>query len=479
MPTPSTFCCTGWELAISRDRVCTAKARGDYAAVPTEYRIAPSRLVTSLPARRCFPCTQTVVSSALRPFLDGDYTWRIDTTAVQLASTEQRRQSHASQKEQADANRAAAAMQRHQWSVQLQQNATDFQSLLPSLDQSYKNALQQGFGRAATADDEQRLAINFATPVTNVETGVATEQWFIALLRRRLTTYRPGETRLRQPGRVEILDLELVRGLRGEVDVRVQMLSGQWYGLQVKTLSYIDGSSYQFGCTDKWSPNLLIAATDNTYQRFALLWARDTYGDRFTVTFGVEAATAHTAKVVLKTDNDIDFINWIVELLPQSVATPHSRPAGSMMILPTWMELLSLQFIGAKCMALGVPWVAANRADAAYDLVINHTHRVQVKASTVKRFHLSRDHWDRDEHQHVIRPYRATDFDFLLLVLLPSSRNPIGPISSYVIPMGQLQKCGLVSFYNEEGVFVPSTKGMYVTLYPEWERFREAWALLQ
>ena len=249
--------------AIERDRTFAVRGRGRVAALPSEYRIAVSRLVTSLPARHCFPCTQSVISAALRPFLDGDYAWRIDMLGVEMG-VKQRRQSAAARKAQAAERSAEAAQRRHQWHVRLHQNAAALQAELPNINRGYANALLQGLGRPPTADDEQKVAASFATPVSFLETGVDTEQWFIAQLRRRLTTFRPNDARLHQPGRLEILNVELVRGLRGECGLRVQLLTGVWVGLQTKTLSFMDGSSYQFGCTDKWSPSLLIACADNT-----------------------------------------------------------------------------------------------------------------------------------------------------------------------------------------------------------------------
>ena len=468
---------------IDRDRHCDLRGRGRAAELPSEYRIVASRLVTSLQHRHCFPCTQSVISASLRPFLDGDFTWRIDEAGVQLGIDEQRRQSAAARKEAAEERRAEAAVARQQWQQELQQNAAALQAMLPDLDRGYVNALMQGLGRTPSVEDERKVAANLATDVSFLETGVATEQWFIAQLKRRLTSYRPSETRLHgQFDRPEILDLEMVRGLRGECDLRVQMLSGGWSGVQTKTLSHMDGNSYQFACTNKWSPLLLIAAADNTYQHFALVWAQDTYGPSFTITFGVAAATEHTARVILKTDNHVDFINQLIQLLPQAVAAPHSRPAGTMMTDNTWMELHSLQFIGAKCTSLGIPWAAANRADSAHDLLVNFGHRVQVKSSKTGRgvFHLSRMHWDRERRVRVLRPYRASDFDFLMLVLLPS--NNVGSIASWVIPMEQLRRQGLVTYYNEEGVLIAGAERMVVDIrqQPGWNQpFREAWHLLQ
>ena len=279
--------------AIALDR---AKGSEVELPLPVEYRIIASRLVTSEPLRHCFPCQQTVITNTLRRFLNGEFTWRITAEEVQQGRQQQADQSTAAARATAEAWRAEKEAARRLWQQRMQQNAVALQERLDEIKRGYDNALLQGFGRAVTADDERRLAASLCTHVERHETGVATEQWFIAQLKRRLTSYRPNEARLHgQFDRPEILDLELVRGLRGECDLRVQLLSGDWCGVQTKTLSHVDGTSYQFECTDKWTPSLLIAAADNTYQNFALVWARHTYGQRFTVTFGVEAATEHTA----------------------------------------------------------------------------------------------------------------------------------------------------------------------------------------
>ena len=467
--------------AINLDR---DRGSGSALPLPSQYKIIASHLVSSTDGRNCFPCQQTVITNALCPFLLGDFAWRIDEQRVRDGRAEQRRQSSAAKEAAAAEQKDEDEARRRSWQQQLKQHATALQAQLPEHDRGYVNALQRGFQRAQySADDEQKLAASLGTQVGRHETGVATEQWFYALLKRRLTTYRPNDARLHgQFDRPEILNLELVRGLRGECDLRVQALSGEWFGVQTKTLSHVDGNSYQFVCTNRWSPSLLIAAADNTYQHFALVWARDTYGERFTVTFGVEAAAAHTARVILKTSDDKEFIDKLILVLPQAVPAPHRRPAGSMMVNNTWQELCSLQFIAARCMSLGIPCVAADRADAAYDLLVNHGHRVQVKASKsgVGFFGLHRQQKDHVRGTSVHRPYRATDFDFLVLVLLPS--NNVGDIGTWIIPMEKLRREGLVSYYDENGDVQVGSSDMSVDLRRHselCEPFKEAWDLLQ
>ena len=167
----------------------------------------------------------------------------------------------------------------------------------------------------------------------------------------------------------------------------------------------------------------------------------------------------------MKTNNDQEFITKLIQLLPNAVSTPHSRLAGSMMVESTWIELLSLQFIGARCLQLGIPYVAADRADAAYDVVVNVGHRVQVKATRTGsgRCRLHRRHRDRERGIDVYRPYRATDFDLLMLILLPS--NDVGGIGTWIIPMEQLRRQGLVSYYNENGILTIGSAEMSIDLH--------------
>jgi hypothetical protein len=160
--------------------------------------------------------------------------------------------------------------------------------------------MQAAVGRPTAEQDDVELAACFATTKVSLEDiGVATEHWFLDQLRRRSRTYRPASQRA-QPSMLPFKDVQLARGLRGGCDIRVQLASGDWHGLQVKTLSYVDGRSFQFDCTPSWSPNLLVAAADSSFQSFALLWARDSYGSRFCVTFGVETATERTGRIIWK-----------------------------------------------------------------------------------------------------------------------------------------------------------------------------------
>jgi hypothetical protein len=124
----------------------------------------------------------------------------------------------------------------------------------------------------------------------------------------------------------------------------------------------------------------------------------------------------------------------------------------------------------------------SNRAESAFDLLVNNGHRVQVKSTKrgTSNFDLHRMHWDRQLRARVWRPYRASDFDFLVYVMLPPNDNDA--ISTWIIPMAQLVKHRLVTSYNEYGVPTPGADAMTVNLndYPELEqRCKETWHLLQ
>lgn len=474
--------------AITQDRKYKyARGVRAQASTPRKYRVVTSRLISNKPERRCFPANQNTINAALGPFLDGNLDYRVTEQVVEQTLSDQRAQSHAHERARADENRNQAAIDRRVWSAQIASNGSQMFELQSSVDQAYRNALAVGLGHAPNTDEEKQLATCLATTVTRQDIGVGTEHWFMIQLQRRMTTYRPAVSALHgQPGRLEISDVELVRGLRGEADIRVQLLSQQWHGLQAKTMTYIKDDSYRFACTNKWSPNLLIAATDATFQRFALVWARDTYGAGFTITFGSDSTAEHTAQVILKTTNAEQLINTIIEQLPLALDTPHSRPAGSMMSDTTWTELTSLHYVAAKCLALEIPCVAADRSDAAHDLVVNG-HRVQVKATKsgqARRRFFGRQHntaagTGRGER----RSYRASDFDILMLVLLPDldHRGADGSIVTYIIPMEQLRKKKLVTYYEEDGRVVVGDPDMQLnlSLYPEWRRFKEAWDIVQ
>ena len=447
------------QSAIAADRADTS-LWSDSAPAPAEYRVVPSRLVTKLKAGHlCLPRNQTIIKSAVKEFLDGDFAYRVVEARLEQTNQEHNRQTSAARarlrEEEAERERVA----RFAWLQSLLQHSELQQQRLPQRQHAYAEMMQAVLGRPVTAQDDATLARAMgSSQVSTAEIGVSTEHWFLGQLRERSALYRPAAQR-GQSTELPLQDVQLVRSLRGECDLRVQLASGDWHGLQVKTMSYIDGRTYQLPVSNRWSPNLLVAAVDNAFQHFALLWARHSYGSKFAVTFGVEAATEHTAKLSWKSDsaNQLEeFFAKIAELLPQSVETPHWRPAGSLMVENTELEFRSLQFVGQQLTQLGLQWRVADRSDAAYDLVVNNFLRVQVKASTWDSFLLHRTHYEGGD---VVRPYRCSDFDFLV-VLLPAGAT----FRAWVIPMTWLMEKRFVTTFDRRGQAVASNGIMELSI---------------
>jgi hypothetical protein len=170
-----------------------------------------------------------------------------------------------------------------------------------------------------------------------------------------------------------------------------------------------------------------------------------------------------------------EFFDRITEALPQSVQTPHWRLAGSMLTENTETEFRSVQFIGQKLNILGIAWRAANRADAAFDLLVNNLVRVQVKVkASATSFPLRRSHWK--EGERVTRPYRSYDFDFLV-AMEPDAHAPF-LFHAWVIPMTWLVLEGFVTAMDIHGSLVPIRPEIFSPRPADLQVYADKWNLL-